>query len=71
MSNRHQKTSKSGGFYPHFERLEQNKNKENGYLTENKGFLVHYSLEFYPNLWYTGKYIIKKLYYERKNDYIK
>ena len=50
MSNRHQKTSKSGGFYPHFERLEQNKNKENGYLTENKGFLVHYSLEFYPNL---------------------
>ena len=45
-----QKTSKSGGFYPHFERLEQNKNKENGYLTENKGFLVHYLLEFYPNL---------------------
>ena len=46
MSNRHQKTSKSGGFYPHFERLEQNKNKENGYIAENKGKKVVYMLDF-------------------------
>ena len=54
MSNRHQNTSKNGGFYPHFEELEQRENKENGYLTENKGFLDHYLLESYPNRCYTS-----------------
>ena len=49
MSNRHQKTSENGGFYPLFGELEQRENKENGYLTENKGFLDRYLLAIIPN----------------------
>ena len=49
MSNRHQKTSKSGGFIPPFKRNRTKSEQKNGYFAENKGFLDHFFLDFSPN----------------------
>ena len=44
MSN--QKNQNMGVFCPHIQEIEQNKNKENGYIAENKGKKVVYMLDF-------------------------
>jgi len=41
-----QKNQNMGVFCPHIQEIEQNKNKENGYIAENKGKKVVYMLDF-------------------------
>jgi len=45
-----QKNQNMGGFYPHIQEIEQNKNKENGKSAENKGKKMVYVLDFHANI---------------------